>query len=270
MVVVNLLTKALKATPAGGHVTVTVDASSDTARLVVADTGGGIASEELPPVFERFWRGPNAEDATGSGIGLAIVDELVTAHHGRVEAQSALGQGGGLHRPASVGSPTDPARGRTQVTAIGCMVQPVGVDTKSLVLQEQLVALVRACGLHNPDRTPCGQPVPISEAHALMEIGRGDPISQVELASRLRLDKSTVSRLVRTLEQRGWISRHRSIDDGRVDELSLTSDGADAHNDLGQARARRFATVFNHIPEHERPGVFHSIDILVEALRVTD
>jgi DNA-binding MarR family transcriptional regulator len=144
------------------------------------------------------------------------------------------------------------------------------VDRTSVVFQAQLVALVRACGLHNPDRTPCGQPVPISEAHALMEIGRGAPISQVELASRLRLEKSTVSRLVRTLEQRGWVSRHRSSDDGRVDELSLTGSGADAHDDLGQARARRFAAVLSHIPGDERPGVFHAIDLLVEALRVTD
>lgn len=73
--------------------TVTVDAPSDSARLVVADTGGGIPSEELPHLFERFWRGPNAEAATGSGIGLAIVDELVTAHHGQVKAQSTLGHG---------------------------------------------------------------------------------------------------------------------------------------------------------------------------------
>jgi two-component system sensor histidine kinase BaeS len=92
-VIVNLLTNALKATPSGGHVTVTVDAPSDSARLVVADTGGGIPSDELPHLFERFWRGRNAEDATGSGIGLAIVDELVTAHHGQVKAQSTLGQG---------------------------------------------------------------------------------------------------------------------------------------------------------------------------------
>jgi DNA-binding MarR family transcriptional regulator len=146
----------------------------------------------------------------------------------------------------------------------------MSVDTESLVFQEQLVALVRACGLHNPDRTPCGQPVPISEAHALMEIGRGEPISQTELGSRLHLEKSTVSRLVRILEQRGWISRERSLRDGRVDELCLTSEGAEVERDLGWARARRFATVCAQIPEDERPGVFRSIEILVEALRVID
>jgi DNA-binding MarR family transcriptional regulator len=167
-----------------------------------------------------------------------------------------------------------PGRDQPRVTgrhgASSCTVEPMSVDTESLVFQEQLVALVRACGLHNPDRTPCGQPVPISEAHALMEIGRGEPISQTELGSRLHLEKSTVSRLVRILEQRGWISRERSLRDGRVDELCLTSEGTEVERDLGRARAQRLATVCARIPEDERPGVFRSIEILVEALRVTD
>ncbi len=92
-VIINLLTNALKFTPPDGHVTVTVDATPTSARLAVADTGDGIPSADLAHLFERFWRGSNAEGATGSGIGLAIVDELVRAHHGRIEIASTIGQG---------------------------------------------------------------------------------------------------------------------------------------------------------------------------------
>jgi len=150
------------------------------------------------------------------------------------------------------------------------MVEPMSMTAESLAFQENLVSLVRACGLHSPDRTPCGQPVSISDAHALMEIGRDDAISQAELGSRLRLEKSTVSRLVRLLEERGWVARQRSASDGRVDELSLTKAGAKVNRDLARARARHFAGVCAHIPEAERAGVLRSVGILVEALRATD
>jgi DNA-binding MarR family transcriptional regulator len=72
-----------------------------------------------------------------------------------------------------------------------------------LGLQEQLIALIRAFGLHRPDQTPCGEPVAVAEAHALMELAHGVPLSQNDLAARLQLEKSTVSRLVGILEARG-------------------------------------------------------------------
>jgi len=63
-------------------------------RLVVTDTGPGIAADELPHVFERFWRGrQTAEAADGTGIGLSIVAELVTAHHGDIGIDSRPGDG---------------------------------------------------------------------------------------------------------------------------------------------------------------------------------
>lgn len=85
-VVGNLLTNAAKFTPAGGRVAVTVAPDDGTARLEVLDTGPGVPPEELPYVFERFWRGRAAAGTSGTGIGLAVVAELVHAHGGRVEA----------------------------------------------------------------------------------------------------------------------------------------------------------------------------------------
>lgn len=90
---VNLLTNALKYTPEGGTVTVGVTVSHDMAQLEVTDTGPGVPAEEVPHLFERFWRGSGGRDKAGSGIGLAIVAELARVHGGSVEVETAPGHG---------------------------------------------------------------------------------------------------------------------------------------------------------------------------------
>ncbi|MGH9068166.1 MAG: sensor histidine kinase [Acidimicrobiales bacterium] len=93
-VVANLLTNAIKFTPAGGRVTLQAGPGPDgRARVVVGDTGVGIPPDELPHIFDRFWRGSSAGRVTGTGIGLAVVAELVAAHGGEVEATSQPGSG---------------------------------------------------------------------------------------------------------------------------------------------------------------------------------
>ena len=85
-VVVNLLSNALRHTPPGGRIDVRTWADGERAVLEVLDSGPGIAPEDLPHVFERFYRGRDVEGAPGSGIGLAVVAELVAGHGGDVEA----------------------------------------------------------------------------------------------------------------------------------------------------------------------------------------
>jgi signal transduction histidine kinase len=94
-VVVNLLSNALRYTDTGGRVLVTVRPDDGAALLEVSDTGIGIAEEDLPRVFTRFWRGEKSRsrDTGGAGIGLSIVKELVQAHGGAVEVESTPGQG---------------------------------------------------------------------------------------------------------------------------------------------------------------------------------
>jgi two-component system sensor histidine kinase BaeS len=92
-ITVNLLTNALKFTPRGGTVTLAVEPVEALAKLAVSDTGPGIPADELPHVFERFWRGAGAGRSAGSGIGLAIVAELTRAHGGRVTVDSTPGHG---------------------------------------------------------------------------------------------------------------------------------------------------------------------------------
>ena len=94
-IVVNLLSNALRYTDAGGAVRVTVRPEGGAALLEVADTGIGIAPEDVPRVFTRFWRGEKSRsrETGGAGIGLSIVKELVQAHGGEVSVESALGEG---------------------------------------------------------------------------------------------------------------------------------------------------------------------------------
>ena len=92
----NLLTNAVKFTPEGGRIEVTLERVDSAAQLTVADHGIGIAAEFLPHVFERFRQDPTALGRTmkGLGLGLAIVRHLVELHGGQVTARSAgLGRG---------------------------------------------------------------------------------------------------------------------------------------------------------------------------------
>ena len=91
-VVTNLLSNALKFTPAGGTVTIRTRQDGARAVLEVEDTGIGIPADELPHVFDRFWRGRAAAQTSGSGIGLSVAAELTRAHGGTLTAASQPGE----------------------------------------------------------------------------------------------------------------------------------------------------------------------------------
>jgi two-component system sensor histidine kinase BaeS len=91
----NLLANAIRYTDQGS-VTVTADGTGPDEILVrIADTGRGISAEDLPHIFDRFWRAEKSRDrrSGGSGLGLAITDRLIAAHGGRIVVQSTLGEG---------------------------------------------------------------------------------------------------------------------------------------------------------------------------------
>jgi signal transduction histidine kinase len=88
----NLMDNALKFTPAGGEVRISVGRTDDAAHVSVTDTGPGIAGDEIPRLFDRFWRS-DGNSRTGLGLGLSIAKGIVDAHSGRIEVYSTPGEG---------------------------------------------------------------------------------------------------------------------------------------------------------------------------------
>ena len=104
-VITNLLTNALKFTPAGGGVTISTRSNGTEAVLRVTDTGAGIPADDLPRIFDRFFRGQQAAPVSGSGIGLTVAAELAQAHGGRLTAVSKTkGPGRGTQMTLSLPS----------------------------------------------------------------------------------------------------------------------------------------------------------------------
>jgi len=94
-VLTNLLGNALRYTPEGGHVDLALRSEQPSVLVSVSDTGSGIAAEDLPHVFDRFYRADKSRsrEGGGSGLGLAIARSIVEAHGGRIWAESEIGKG---------------------------------------------------------------------------------------------------------------------------------------------------------------------------------
>ena len=93
-IIPNLLRNAIRHTPPGGIVAVVVSATDEWVQVEVRLTGEGIAPEDLPLIWERFYRGAAREDSQGgAGLGLALVKELTEAMGGTVMVESELGEG---------------------------------------------------------------------------------------------------------------------------------------------------------------------------------
>jgi signal transduction histidine kinase len=113
----NLLTNAVKYTPAGGSVRMQLAAADGRVTLTVADTGIGIAPGDLPHIFDRFWRADSARTRTGerpgAGLGLAICKWIAEAHGGQIEVTSRPGRG----TTVTVTLPREPAARPTPAAA---------------------------------------------------------------------------------------------------------------------------------------------------------
>ena len=90
----NLVGNAIKFTPSGGKITVSAASDGDFVRVSVSDTGTGIAKEQLPHIFDRFWQSSKSTiRARGAGLGLPIARGIVRAHGGKIGVASETGKG---------------------------------------------------------------------------------------------------------------------------------------------------------------------------------
>lgn len=129
--------------------------------------------------------------------------------------------------------------------------------------------LVRALGLHRPDRIPCGQPFSPSEAMTLLLLDDRGTLAQQDITAALDLEKSTVSRLLDGLARRGLVERGAHPDDGRRYLVALTDDGTRQVGTLRTARRQRLGRLLEAIAAEDRAAVVKVIHQLTSAGHAT-
>jgi len=137
-------------------------------------------------------------------------------------------------------------------------------------LRRLIQAFIRISGLLAGDETPCGHPLAVSQAHALMallEAARAaERVTQRDLGRALGIDKSNVARLCRKMEGAGHLVQTRSEDDGRARLLSLTAHGRRLAKNIDRSSRDRFLGLMTAIPRRSRAGVLSSLACLNQAL----
>jgi two-component system, OmpR family, phosphate regulon sensor histidine kinase PhoR len=108
-VLINLIHNAVKFTPEGGEIVVDTGVTEGMLQVSVRDTGVGISAEELPRVFERFYKTDAARRSAGSGLGLAIARHIVQSHGGTIWAESTPGRGATFSFTLPLATPPDGA-----------------------------------------------------------------------------------------------------------------------------------------------------------------
>lgn len=141
------------------------------------------------------------------------------------------------------------------------------IKTLNHELGRDFVSFIHSFGMLRSDTTPCGQPMSVSTAHALCELRAGPPLNQRDLAIRLGLTTSSVSRLVDQLETKFWA--HRAPDpestDRRVRLVLLTDQGEKIAEQVLEARAKRFGELLKAVPQDKQSDVLEALTLLKEA-----
>lgn len=135
----------------------------------------------------------------------------------------------------------------------------------SEVLRELIRILVRDLGvLEKSDASCCG--VSLTQCHAIVEIGRKDKISLIDLASLLGLDKSTLSRTINNLVESDLVIRDLDMENRRYVIIQLTEKGNSVFRNIEESMDEYYKSIFKSIPENKRSQVIESLQLLKEAV----
>ena len=130
-----------------------------------------------------------------------------------------------------------------------------------------MMELVRAGGLLEQDQHVPGYQISMSQAFTLRELDTGTPLSQQELADRLRLEKSSVSRLAAELERKGLLVRERDPDNQRQYRLRLTDRGRSVHAEMASGFHARYEKWMGLMTGAERAALLKGLPALIRAIR---
>jgi DNA-binding MarR family transcriptional regulator len=135
------------------------------------------------------------------------------------------------------------------------------------ILREQIQTFIRQFGLLEQEHTPCQYPLPPSQAHALQVLGQGDRIPLYQLAVHLHLEKSTVSRLVDTLVERGWVERTINPLNRREVLLCLTETGHTIFEEVQASASAKYHAIWQRLQEEQRAQVLDALATLNAILK---
>jgi DNA-binding MarR family transcriptional regulator len=141
------------------------------------------------------------------------------------------------------------------------------VDPAMGRLHDMLVELVRLASVLHPDQGASGHSFPLSQAFALHELDTSEALSQGDLANRLRLEKSTVSRLVAEMEQEGLLERERDPGNRRYYRLRLTDRGRAAHARMAAGFHERHDRLVSGMTTAEREALLVGLPALIRVLQ---
>lgn len=133
-------------------------------------------------------------------------------------------------------------------------------------LRALIQTFIRRFGLLDQTRTPCGMPIAVSDAHALMELLQNPDFDQMELARKLGLSKSATSRLLQRLKRRGQISRSLSQVDGRAYSLKLTQKGKRHAEMINRESLATFESIISGISGDIAHQLLECFPSLIKAL----
>lgn len=140
------------------------------------------------------------------------------------------------------------------------------IEQASQNLRELMRILVRNLGaLEKSDASCCG--VTLTQCHAIVEIGRKERLSLVELAETLGLDKSTMSRTINNLVESDLVSRDLDADNRRYVIIQLTEKGRRVFETIEQSMDGYYKSIFADIPEDKRAQVLESLQLLIDAVK---